>query len=56
MTHYHDYKCAICTLKTLTEFLNYISKSGYKLISVTETAHGSSSCYTLFYDIRPEDD
>ena len=56
MTHYHDYKCEICTLKTLTEFLNYISKSGYKLISVTETAHGSSSCYTLFYDIRPEDD
>ena len=57
MTHYHDYKCEICTLKTLTEFLNYISKSGYKLISVTETSHGSSSsCYTLFYDIRPEDD
>ena len=55
MTHYHDYKCEICTLKTLTEFLNYISKSGYKLISVTETAHGSSSCYTLFYDIRPEE-
>ena len=56
MTHYHDYKCEICTLKTLTESLNYISKSGYKLISVTETSHGSSSCYTLFYDIRPEDE
>lgn len=56
MTHYHDYKCEICTLETLTEFLNYISKSGYKLISVTETAPGSSSYYTLFYDIRPGDD
>ena len=55
MKHYHGYKCEICTLKTLTEFLNYISRSGYKLISVTETAHGSSSCYTLFYDIRPEE-
>lgn len=56
MKHYHDYKCEICTLKTLTEFLNYISKSGYELISVTETSRGSSSCYTLFYDIRPEDE
>lgn len=56
MKHYHDYKCEICTLKTLTEFLNYISKSGYKLISVTETSYGSSSCYTLFNDIRPEDE
>lgn len=55
MKHYHEYKCEICTLKTLTEFLNYISKSGYKLISVTETSHGSSSCYTLFYDTRPDE-
>ncbi len=51
MKHYHGYKCEICTSKTLTEFLNYISRSGYKLISVTET----SSYYTLFYDIRPEE-
>lgn len=55
MKHYHGYKCEFCTLETLTEFLNYISRSGYKLISVTETSHGSSF-YTLFYDIRPEDD
>ena len=56
MKQYHDYKCEICAFEALTELLNYISKSGYKLISVTETSHGSSSCYTLFYDIRPEDD
>lgn len=55
MKHYHDYRCEICTLKTLTKFLNYISKSGYKLISVTETSHGSSSCYTLFYDTSTEE-
>lgn len=52
MKHYHGYKCEICTSKTLTEFLNYISRNGYKLISVTET---SSSYYTLFYDIRQEE-
>lgn len=56
MKHYHEYKHLSCTSKTLIELLNHISKSGYKLISVTETSHGSSSCYTLFYDIRPEDD
>lgn len=55
MKHYHNYKCEICTLKTLAESLNYINKSGYKLISVTETSHGSSSCYTLFYDTEPEE-
>lgn len=55
MKHYHEYKHVSCTSKTLIEFLNHISKSGYKLISVTETSHGSSSCYTLFYDIRPEE-
>ena len=42
----------VYTDKTLTEFLNYISRNGYKLISITET---SSSYYTLFYDIRPEE-
>lgn len=56
MKHYHDYRCEICTLTTLIESLNYISKNGYRLISVTETSHGSSSCYTLFYDKMPEED
>lgn len=57
MKHYHDYKCDVCTLKNLPEHLGYISKSGYKLISVTEkTAQGYSSYYTLFYDRRPEEE
>lgn len=55
MKHYHNYKCEICTFKTLEESLNYISRSGYVLISVTETSSSLSSCYTLFYDTKPEE-
>lgn len=56
MKHYHDYKCNTCTYTTLQEHLDYISKNGYKLISITETSHDSSSCYTLFYDTKPKED
>ncbi len=55
MKHYHNYKCSTCTPETLLDCLNYISKSGYKLISVTSTAYGYSEHYTLFYDTKPEE-
>lgn len=56
MKHYHDYKCDICILKDLPEHLGYISKSGYKLISVTSVLCGYSEHYTLVYDRKPEEE
>lgn len=56
MKHYHDYKCDVCTPEHLPKFLNDISKSGYKLISVTAVLYGCSEHYTLVYDRRPEEE
>lgn len=55
MKHYHDYKCDVCTQKDLPKRLDYISKSGYKLISVTATVYGYYEHYTLIYDKNPEE-
>ena len=54
MKHYHDYQWDCCSPAELTHILRSINESGYKLISVTETTHGYSSYYTLFYDRNPE--
>ena len=54
MTHHHDYQWDTCDINELTHILSSINESGYKLISVTETTHGYSSYYTLFYDRNPK--
>lgn len=55
MTHYHDYCWDTFDADYLTDILAMISQRGYKLISVTESVHGYTSHFTLFYDRATED-